>query len=175
VGHIETPWLDDDEQRTWRAFLAANRLVHERVERQMQAESKMPQAYYEILVRLSEAPAHTLRMSELATSSLSSRSRVSHAVARMEEAGWITRTSCPTDRRGQMAALTDEGMSVLENAAPGHVTTVRETMFDALTREQQHGLRAAAEALVAHLSDGPVWPVDEPECDGGEAAGCASA
>ena len=54
MGH--TPWLDDDEQRTWRAFLAANRLVSERVERQMQNESGMPQAYYEILVRLSEAP-----------------------------------------------------------------------------------------------------------------------
>lgn len=177
MGH--TPWLDEDEQRTWRAFLAANRLVSERVERQMQAESRMPQAYYEILVRLSEAPGRTLRMSELATSSLSSRSRVSHAVARMEESGWIARTSCPTDRRGQLAALTDEGLSVLEGAAPGHVRTVRATVFDALTREQQHALRDATEALVAHLSDGPLWLVDgesaESACDEGDGDGCASA
>jgi DNA-binding MarR family transcriptional regulator len=177
MGH--TPWLDEDEQRTWRAFLAANRLVSERVERQMQAESRMPQAYYEILVRLSEAPGRTLRMSELATSSLSSRSRLSHAVARMEEAGWIARTSCPTDRRGQLAALTEEGMAVLEGAAPGHVRTVRATVFDALSREQQHALREAAEALVVHLSDGPLWLVDgeaaESGCDGGDGDGCASA
>ncbi|MDQ4116041.1 MAG: MarR family transcriptional regulator [Actinomycetota bacterium] len=173
MGH--TPWLDEDEQRTWRAFLAANRLVSERVERQLQSVSGMPQAYYEILVRLSEAPGRTLRMSELAASSLSSRSRVSHAVARMEEAGWIARTSCPTDRRGQLAALTGEGMAVLEGAAPEHVQTVRSVVFDALTREQQHALREASEALVAHLSDGPVWPVDEPACDGGDETGCASA
>jgi DNA-binding MarR family transcriptional regulator len=177
VAH--TPWLDDDEQRTWRAFLAANRLVSERVERQMQTDARMPQAYYEILVRLSEAPDRTLRMSELATSSLSSRSRISHAVARMEEAGWIARASCPTDRRGQLAALTDEGMAVLEGAAPGHVRTVRATVFDALTREQQHAWREANEALVAHLSDGRLWLVDgesaeDTGCDGG-GDGCASA
>jgi len=173
MGH--TPWLDDDEQRTWRAFLAANRLVSERVERQMQNESRMPQAYYEILVRLSEAPGRTLRMSELATSSLSSRSRISHAVARMEEAGLIARTSCPTDRRGQLAALTDKGMTLLEGAAPGHVRTVRAVMFDALTREQQHGLRDAAEALVAHLSDEPLWLVDGETGDDDPGSGCATA
>ena len=76
-------WLDEEQQRTWRAYLAANRLVSERIERRLQAEAGMPQAYYEILVRLSEAPANTLRMSVLAESSMSSRSRVSHAVARM--------------------------------------------------------------------------------------------
>ena len=177
MGHV--PWLDEDEQRTWRAFLAANRLVSAKLEQSLQTESGMPQAYYELLVRLSEAPDRTLRMSELATTSQSSRSRVSHAVARMEEAGWIARTSCPTDRRGQLAALTDRGMAVLEDAAPGHVRMVRSTVFDALTREQQHALREASEALVAHLSDGPLWLVDgesapDPGCDGG-GGGCASA
>ena len=88
-------WLDEDQQRTWRAFLATNRLVFERIERQLQTDAGMPQAYYEILVRLSEAPDRTLRMSLLATSSMSSRSRVSHAVARMEEAGWVRRRTCP--------------------------------------------------------------------------------
>lgn len=154
-----TRWLDDDEQRTWRAFLAATRLVSERVERRLQSGAGMPQAYYEILVRLSEAPGRTLRMSVLADSAQSSRSRVSHAVARMEEAGWIVRRSCPTDRRGQLAALTDTGMAVLESAAPDHVQSVREAVFDALDRGQQAALRDAAEAIVAHLSDGTPWPV----------------
>lgn len=155
-----TRWLDEAQQRTWRAFLAADRLVFERIERRLQSEAGMPQGYYEILVRLSEAPEGTLRMSLLATSSLSSRSRVSHAVARMEEAGWIRRRSCPTDRRGQLAELTDEGMRVLRATAPGHVTTVQEVLFDALTPDQQLALREVAEALVAHLSQDPLWPVD---------------
>lgn len=155
-----TRWLDEDQQRTWRAFLAANRLVLERIERRLQSEAGMPHAYYEILVRLSEAPGHTLRMSLLATSSLSSRSRVSHAVARMEESGWIRRRSCPTDRRGQLAELTDEGLRVLRDAAPGHATTVQEVLFDALTPDQQRMLREVGETLVTHLSEGSQWPVD---------------
>ena len=96
----DTRWLDDEEQRTWRSFLAANRLFFERIERQLQQDAGLPHAYFEILVRLSEAPGRTLRMSELATNSLSSRSRLSHAVARMEEAGWVRRRACPTDKRG---------------------------------------------------------------------------
>lgn len=153
-------WLDEDQQRTWRAFLAANRLVFERIERQLQADAGMPQAYYEILVRLSEAPDRTLRMSLLATSSLSSRSRVSHAVARMEEAGWVRRRSCPTDRRGQLAELTEDGMRVLRDTAPGHAMTVQEVLFDALSPEQQRMLREVGETLVTHLSSDPQWPVD---------------
>jgi DNA-binding MarR family transcriptional regulator len=154
-----TRWLDDDEQRTWRAYLVAQRLVAEKVERRLQAGAGMPQAYYEILVRLSEAPGRTLRMNVLADSAQSSRSRLSHAVARMEEAGWIVRRSCPTDRRGQLAELTEEGMQVLEAAAPDHVESVREAVFDGITREQQAALRDALEAIVAHLSDTPGWPV----------------
>lgn len=154
-----TRWLDDEEQRTWRAFLAASRLVSEKVERRLQSNAGMPQAYYEILVRLSEAPQRTLRMSALADTSRSSRSRVSHAVARMEEAGWIVRASCPTDRRGQLARLTAEGASVLAAAAPDHVESVREAVFDALTPQQRSGLREAAEAVVAHLSGDGECPV----------------
>ncbi|RZT86372.1 DNA-binding MarR family transcriptional regulator [Pseudonocardia sediminis] len=170
-------WLDEEQQRTWRAYLAATRLVFERVERQMQSDSGMPQAYYEILVRLSEAPEHTLRMSLLATSSLSSRSRVSHAVARMEESGWIRRRSCPTDRRGQLAELTDEGMRVLREAAPGHATTVQEVLFDGLSPGQQAALLDVGEALVAHLSTGRTWPADDdsgscPDDDAPGAEGC---
>ena len=154
-----TRWLDEDEQQTWRAFLAAQRLVSDKVERRLQAAAGMPQAYYEILARLSEAPDRTLRMSVLAESALSSRSRVSHAVARMEGSGWIVRRSCPTDRRGQLAELTGEGLRVLESAVPDHVESVREAVFDGLSRDQQAALREAMEAIVAHLSERPGWPV----------------
>jgi DNA-binding MarR family transcriptional regulator len=167
----DTRWLDAEQQQTWRSFLAANRLLFDRLDRQLQRDSGLPHAYYEILVRLSEAPDRTLRMSQLASSSLSSRSRLSHAVARLEEAGWVRRRACPTDRRGALAELTPEGMAQLEAAAPGHVEAVRSFLFDQLTCEQQAALREISEALVACLADepgrlldaaGPQRPVDVP-------------
>jgi DNA-binding MarR family transcriptional regulator len=156
----DTRWLDNDEQATWRAFLTAQRLLFDRLERQLQRDAGLPHAYYEILVRLSEAPDRTLRMSQLADSSLSSRSRLSHAVARLETAGWVRRRACAEDRRGAFAELTPEGLAKLEEAAPGHVEAVRADLFDALDRDQQRVLREISDALVAHLSDTAVWPVE---------------
>ena len=156
----DTQWLDDGQQRTWRAFLTAQRLLFDRLERKLQRHAGLPHTYYEILVRLSEAPDRTLRMSQLAESSMSSRSRLSHAVARLEEAGWVRRRSCAEDRRGSFAELTPEGMAKLVEAAPGHVAAVRADLFDVLSREQQHALRDISETLVAHLADTPTWPAD---------------
>ena len=153
-------WLDADEQRTWRAFLSATQLVLDRIDRQLQHESGVVFTYYEMLVRLSEAPDRSLRMSQLAETSLSSRSRVSHAVARLEERGWIRREACPTDGRGFLAVLTDDGLAALEAAAPGHVETVRETLFDQLTPEEVGQLRGLSEKLLTHLTaTGSVSPV----------------
>jgi DNA-binding MarR family transcriptional regulator len=156
VSHTE--WLSDEEQHTWRAFLAANRLLMDRVERQLQNDSGIPHTYYEILVSLSEVPAHTLRMSRLADMSLSSRSRLSHAVARLEEAGWVRRTECSTDRRGALCELTDMGLAALEAAAPGHVASVRANLFDQLTPEQVTQLREICQAVAAHLDGAGIPP-----------------
>ncbi|MEV1246506.1 MarR family transcriptional regulator [Nonomuraea sp. NPDC052129] len=131
-----TRWLDDDEQRTWRDFLAATQLVNEALDRQLQREAGMPHTYYMILVALSEAPERSMRMSELANRAQSSQSRLSHAVARLEERGWVRRRPCDSDRRGSFAALTDEGFAALAAAAPGHVEEVRRSLFDVLTPEQ---------------------------------------
>ncbi|MEV0610343.1 MarR family transcriptional regulator [Polymorphospora rubra] len=148
---VMTRWLDPDEQRTWRAFLTASRALMETLDRELQRDAGMPHAYYEILVRLSEAPGRRLRMSELADASGSSRSRLSHAVARLEEAGWVRRENCPTDRRGQLAVLTDHGFEVLAAAAPGHVEGVRSHLFDPLTPAQVDQLRRISEAIIDHL------------------------
>ena len=96
----EPRWLDADEQRTWRAFFGATQLLFDRLDRELQRDAGMPHAYYEILVVLSESPGRRRRMSELAETTLSSRSRLSHAVARLEERGWVRREACTTDRRG---------------------------------------------------------------------------
>ncbi|HUR07132.1 MAG TPA: MarR family transcriptional regulator [Nonomuraea sp.] len=142
-----TRWLDDDEQRTWRDFLAASQLVNEALDRQLQRDAGMPHTYYMILVALSEAPERSMRMSELAARAQSSQSRLSHAVARLEERGWVRRHRCDSDRRGNHAALTAEGFAALAAAAPGHVEEVRRSLFDVLTPEQVGHLAEICAAL----------------------------
>lgn len=136
----EVRWLSPAEQETWRAFLAATRLLYEELERQLQQEAGIPRTYFEILVDLSEAPGRTIRMRDLADRTRSSPSRLSHAVSRMEQAGWVERISCATDRRGALAHLTDKGFAALEAAAPGHATAVRRYVFDRITAEQSEEL-----------------------------------
>jgi DNA-binding MarR family transcriptional regulator len=149
----EVRWLSTEEQRAWRAYLEATVLLFDALDHQLQRDSDMPHGYYEILVRLSEADSRTLRMSELADATRSSRSRLSHAIARLEERGWVERVECVTDRRGQLAHLTDRGLEVLSDAAPGHVGAVRDALIDRLTPEQVTQLREIAEAVRAGFEE----------------------
>lgn len=149
MSRSETRWLSADEQRAWRAFVTAIQTLLSSVDGQLQHDSGLPHGYYEILVRLSEAPDRALRMSQLAEASASSKSRLSHAVARLEDRGWVERLDCETDRRGQVARLTDAGFAALDAAAPGHVTQVRKALFDQLTPEQVAQLAAISEAITA--------------------------
>jgi DNA-binding MarR family transcriptional regulator len=146
-------WLDAGEQRVWRSFLEASRVLFDALDRQLQADAGMPHAYYEILVRLSETPDRTMRMSELADSLSSSRSRLSHAVARLEERGWVRREADPADRRGQWAFLTEEGFAALAAAAAGHVSAVRQNLFDALDPDDVAALGRISEAVRAKVAE----------------------
>jgi len=145
-------WLSDTEQRAWRSYLEATVQLFDSLDRQLQRDAGIPHAYYEILVRLSEADGRRLRMSELADATRSSRSRLSHAVARLEERGWIGRSECPSDRRGQVAELTPTGWDALVAAAPGHVTAVRAAVFDVLTPAQVDALVDIGNAISAALA-----------------------
>ena len=147
----EPRWLDADEQKAWRAWLYSTQLLAERLDRELQHTTGIPHAYYEILVQLSETPERQMRMSELADRCLSSRSRLSHAVSRLEERGWVRRQVCAEDGRGQLAVLTDEGFAALEAAAPVHVDSVRTHLFDQLTPEQVAAMRDLGETLLRHL------------------------
>jgi len=129
-------WLTDDEQRTWRGLLTMHRQLMDGLDRQMRAEAGIPTAYYIILAMLSEAPKHSLRMSELAQAVDSSQSRTSHAVAALEDRGWVIRKTFPTDKRGLVAVLTDDGYAQLKHLAPKHVEHVRQLLFDHLTCDQ---------------------------------------
>ena len=126
----QTRWLSDVEQQAWRAFLNACHRLFPEMDAHLQHVAGIPHAYYEILVRLSEAPGRELRMTQLADASSSSKSRLSHAVARLEARGWVERLACETDRRGQIARLTDAGFAALDAAAHQHVEQVRRMVFD---------------------------------------------
>ncbi|HVU74680.1 MAG TPA: MarR family transcriptional regulator [Mycobacteriales bacterium] len=151
MADTEVRWLSEEEQKAWRTFLEFQRVLQEALQSQLQRDAGIPHTYYEILVRLSEAPGRRMRMTQLSEQTLQSKSALSHACARLEERGWIRRVECSDDRRGLLAELTDEGFRALECMAPGHVTNVRESLFDALTDEQVHQLRQISEAVVRRL------------------------
>ncbi|GAA4494197.1 MarR family transcriptional regulator [Actinoallomurus oryzae] len=148
----ETRWLNAEEQRIWRSYLYSHRLLLDAIDAQLRRDSGLPHAYYEILVRLSEEAGRALRMAELADATRMSASRLSHAIARLEERGWVRRENCPTDRRGQIAVLTDDGFAALEAAAPGHVETVRSVIFDTLDEDQVRRLGEISEILARRLT-----------------------
>lgn len=154
----ETRWLSDQEQQSWRAFIDGCRALFDVLDRQLQADSNLPHAYFEILIPLSEVADRTLRMSELAERARSSRSRLSHAVARLEERGWVRRTDCPTDKRGQLAELTDEGFAVVQAAAPGHVGAVRTYLIDQLSPEQLRVLGEVGDIMLRTTAETDLPP-----------------
>ena len=135
VTTSDDPWLSDQQQRVWRAYLQLTGMLTEHLARELRRDAGLPHTYYLVLAMLSEAPNRSLRMTELAAAAWASPSRMSHAVDRLQEAGWVERTPTPDDKRGQLATLTDAGYRRLVEAAPGHARAVKEILFDGLTPE----------------------------------------
>ncbi|MEV7416955.1 MarR family transcriptional regulator [Streptomyces sp. NPDC089919] len=147
-----TRWLSDAEQCAWRTYLDVNRLLTHRLEKDLQPFG-LTNNDYEILVNLSESEDHRMRMSDLATATLQSKSRLSHQITRMEAAGLVVRANCESDRRGLYAVLTDQGMETMRKVAPHHVASVREHFIDMLSEEGLAGLRESLGPVAAHLRD----------------------
>ncbi|MFI6576601.1 MarR family winged helix-turn-helix transcriptional regulator [Nocardiopsis sp. NPDC050513] len=147
----DTRWLDDGEQRAWRSFMTAVNLLEAALDRQLRRDAGMPHTYYLALAMLSEAPDRTRTMTDLARILRSSASRLSHAVARLEDDGLVRRYKRPGDRRTTLVELTPEGLAALRDAAPGHVTEVRRVVFDTLSRDQVGQLGAISEAMLSAL------------------------
>lgn len=146
-----TRWLSHEEQVLWRSWLTAITLLPEQLGRELQAESGLTLADYDILVRLSESAEHCMRMSELARKTLVSRSRLTHQIDRMERNGLVTRRVCDDDGRGLLAVMTDAGWQLLQDTAPDHVESVRRHLVDVLTPEEFRALGKASAKLVQAL------------------------
>ncbi|GAA4590950.1 MarR family transcriptional regulator [Planotetraspora phitsanulokensis] len=148
----EPAWLDEHELSAWQAFLATGAIINRLVEQQLKDDSGLSHSQYEVLVRLSDAPDGELRMTELAGAAFTSKSGLTYQVAQLEKAGLVRRRACPTDVRGVIASLTDEGWAALRAAAPGHAALVREVFVSGLSREEFAGLASGLSALLGRLS-----------------------
>lgn len=133
----EDLWLSQVEQAAWRRFLYASTLLNDRLSMALEADPEIDLTLgeYEILVRLSEAEAGFIRMSDLADQVVHSRSRLTHTITRMEKRGLVERARCSADGRGRQAHLTAQGAELLRRAAPAHVRSVRELLLDAVGHE----------------------------------------
>jgi DNA-binding MarR family transcriptional regulator len=132
------------ELRTWIRLIGGIRGLVNALDRQLRDEAGMSHDDYQILSRLYRAPQHSLRMSTLAREVGFSPSRLSHAVNRMEQAGWIDRSRSGSDRRGTDAKLTTLGLEVVAEATPAHLGLVHRVVFETLGAERAG---ATAEAL----------------------------
>ena len=146
-----TRWLDEGQQRSWRALVMGTTLLLDRLDDDLQAAFDISLTEYEILVRLSEKPQRRMRMAHLADALCHSRSRVTHTVARMERSGLLMRTESPEDGRGVLAAMTAAGMALLEKAAHVHVTGVHTNVVDLASDEDFAALGRVMNAVADHL------------------------
>ena len=147
----DVAWLDQHQQRSWRAFLVGTTLLMDRLDRDLREQHRLSLPEYEILVRLAEAAGNRMRIAHLADSVSHSRSRVTHTVSRMETAGLVARDACLSDGRGVEAALTDQGRAALESAAPTHVTGVRQFMVDLVDEDDFEAVGRVFDAVTDRL------------------------
>ena len=147
----EPRWLSPDEQRAWRAYLRASRLIEEALDRDLQSHG-VQLTEYEIISMLSEAPGRRLRMSTLADLVVQSRSRLTHTATRLESRGWVRRESCLEDKRGVELVLTGAGWAAVQEMARVHVESVRRSVIDPVPPELFVALGQAMEAIRGALA-----------------------
>ncbi|MFG2920219.1 MarR family winged helix-turn-helix transcriptional regulator [Streptomyces sp. NPDC048305] len=145
-----TRWLTDAEQCAWRTHLDVSRLLTHQLEKDLQPFG-LTMNDYEILVNLSESEDQRMRMSDLAAATLQSKSRLSHQITRMENAGLVRRQHCESDRRGLFAVLTDLGGETMRKVAPHHVESVRRHFVDLLSPEELAALHVSLTPIADHL------------------------
>lgn len=143
----ETPWLDEDENRAWRAVWALMTWLPTRLDAQLRAEAGMSLAEYNALSQISEAAERTLRLGELAVTANMTPSHLSRVMTRMERQGWVTRLPDPEDGRFTLGRLTEAGWEQVSRAAPGHVRAVRRYVLEGLSPKELTALGGAAEVV----------------------------
>jgi DNA-binding MarR family transcriptional regulator len=149
----KTRWLDNRQQRLWRAYLRMHRELFARLEDLMASEGGISAADFTVLVPLSEDSTGVLRARDLGAEIGWDRSRLSHHLARMEQRGMVAREECEEDARGLMVRITRAGRRAIEAAAPAHAEAVQRHFFDHLTRQELETLTQVFDRIAAELAD----------------------
>jgi DNA-binding MarR family transcriptional regulator len=147
-------WLTDDEQRAWRGLIQMTSRLDARLNRDLQQSSGLSLADYDVLVLLTEAADGRLRVFEVAEDLHWEQSRLSHHLARMQRRGLVSREECTTDRRGAFVVLATAGRRAIEKAAPAHVATVRQLVFDGLSKDQVAAFESTVDHILSRLGEG---------------------
>ena len=146
MGHNR---INDSEQLAWRNFLLAHGRLLARLDADLVSECDMTLAEYEVLLHLSEAPDHKLRMNELADLARLSPSGLTRRFDALVRRGWVLRERCDDDRRGVMASLTKDGLKQLKAAMPVHDRGESEYFFNVLDAKQVKVLGEAMNKVAA--------------------------
>jgi DNA-binding MarR family transcriptional regulator len=146
-----TRWLDEDEQRAWLRLAGVMLKLSPALDSQLQRDSDLTHFDYLCLAMLSESEGRRLRMSDLASRTNASLSRLSHVVSKLERRGLVARCPSPESRRVTLVSLTDDGWERLVEAAPGHVETVRSLVFEGLPAADVAALERIAGHIVEHV------------------------
>jgi DNA-binding MarR family transcriptional regulator len=144
-------WLNEREERAWRALQFMQMRLEARLARQMTTDSRLSYPDYLVLVALTDDPDGRLRLFELGEELGWEKSRLSHHVARMADRGLVKKEKCDSDRRGAYVVITDRGRDEIASAAPGHVDAVRRLFIDRLTPDQLDAIAIAAETVLAGI------------------------
>ena len=147
----EVRWLDEHEQRAWRALQFMQLRLTGRLAADVAATSELSYADYLVLVALSDQPDSRARLFELAEALGWEKSRLSHQVTRMTVRGLVKKERCDGDRRGAFVVVTGPGRKAIKAAAPHHVTMVRRLFIDRLTPGELDAITSAAEKVLAEL------------------------
>jgi len=138
-----TPLLDPRELAAWRGMLKAHMALTKALDLRLEAEHGLSLTSYEVLLHVDDSGEDRMRMCDLASSVLLSRSGLTRLVDRLERDGLIARESCADDARGQFAVLTEAGREKLALAQETHLAGVRELFLSHFTPEEQEQLGAA--------------------------------
>ena len=134
--------LDERELRAWRGLLRTYARLTKALDAELEAAHGLPLTSYEVLMHVADAEGERMRMHDLASTILLSRSGLTRLVDRLERDGLLFRESCPSDARGAFACLTPKGRTTLDAARATHLAGVHAMFLDHFTPDEQEQLGA---------------------------------
>lgn len=146
-----TRWLNTQEQHAWRGYLDMHARLTARLHRQLLSDSGLSLSDFDVLVQLTDRADPRMRMGELADGLQWEQSRLSHHIARMHNRGLVDRESCTDDARVTYVVLTEQGRDAIDQAAPAHVDTVRQLLFDHLTSDEVDRLAEITDRVLSRM------------------------